>query len=145
MAKFLVLLLFTTAAVAIATRVARSPGGLGWQSSYGGLPNSGIQRSSDSNWGGPGLIRSARNGGWDSNTVGFNARSRSNSFGYRKSSNNGWSQNGYSSNAGYNDIFSRSYPEYTGRSSDSTVIDSVDSSPWDDSGFYSKYWQSMGW
>ncbi|XP_022814982.1 uncharacterized protein LOC111348557 [Spodoptera litura] len=141
MAKVLVFMLLT-AATAMAYRVGRSPGGPGWQSSYDGLPYTGIERSYGNNWGGPGLIRSVRNGGRSSSTVGSNVRTR-NGYGHKRSPTYGWSQNGYNSNNAYSGSFARSNPEL--RNSDSTVIDSIDSLAWDGSGFYSNYWQSMGW
>ncbi|XP_035433501.1 uncharacterized protein LOC118264937 [Spodoptera frugiperda] len=141
MAKVLLIMLLS-AATAIAYRIVRSPGGTGWQPNYDGLPYAGMERSYGGSWGGPSLIRSVRNG-WGGNTGGLSARSRMNGYGHMRSPNNGWTQNGYGSNKAYSGTFTRSNPE--SRSSDSTVIDSIDSFAWDGSGFYSNYFQTKGW
>ncbi|PZC82676.1 hypothetical protein B5X24_HaOG209774 [Helicoverpa armigera] len=153
MGKTVMLLLIATAAVAIARRDVRSPGGSGWQSSrgFGGGLSSGYTRSS-SGWSasGSGLGRSASNGGWrETSPFGTSARSLSpNVNAYRSPSNNGWSQSGYGSNGGYGGNSFKSYPGSNEGFADSAVVESLDYSSWDEPGLGSRSsngWQNSAW
>ncbi|KAJ8730860.1 hypothetical protein PYW08_002273 [Mythimna loreyi] len=140
MGKILMLVLIATAAVAIARRDVRSPGGSGWQrsSGFGGGPSAGFSRSSGGGWTGSGnnLGRSFGSGGWQ---FGSSTRGRS-------PSSSGWSQSGCSSNGAYGGNSFRS-PGWNDRFADSTVIESLDSSnePYNQGLRSNNGWQSSAW